>query len=149
MAARDIHHRRGGRKSAVRLSRKHRYLLQQRADFLVEQGLAERREQRVIVARNLLSTLRHRDLAQAAQGIAADTGLKHRPASDGQRVSGIYRRSIMLASGRYAMLDDGKGFALVPWKPMLEPRMGQGMTAVVRGGNVNWSFGRQRGMSVG
>jgi hypothetical protein len=25
-------------------------------------------------------------------------------------VTGIYRRSVMLASGRYAMLDDGMGF---------------------------------------
>jgi hypothetical protein len=55
----------------------------------------------------------------------------------------------MLASGRYAMLDDGKGFSLVPWKPVLEQRLGQSMTAVVRGGSVSWSFGRQRGMGVG
>lgn len=34
---------------------------------------------------------------------------------DGQHVAGIYRRSAMLASGRYAMLDDGMGFSLVPW----------------------------------
>ena len=29
----------------------------------------------------------------------------------------------MLASGRYAMLDDGIGFSLVPWKPLIEPRL--------------------------
>lgn len=28
--------------------------------------------------------------------------------------SGIYRRSVMLASRHYAMLDDGMGFSLVP-----------------------------------
>jgi hypothetical protein len=81
--------------------------MQQRADFLAEQGLAERRGQRVILARNLLGTLRNRELAQAAKDIAAETGLEHRPVADGQRVAGIYRRSVMLASGRYAMLDDG------------------------------------------
>src|SRR2546427_11922308 len=53
--------------------------MQQRADFLAEQGLAERRGQRVILARNLLGTLRNRELAQAAKAIAADTGLEHRP----------------------------------------------------------------------
>ncbi|PSD21926.1 hypothetical protein C7E12_23135, partial [Stenotrophomonas maltophilia] len=37
-----------------------------------------------------------------------------------QRVAGIrYRRSIMFASGRFAMLDDGLGFTLVPWKPVI------------------------------
>jgi Protein of unknown function (DUF3363) len=40
-----------------------RQALQQRADFLVEQGLAEKRGQRVILARNLLGTLRNRELA--------------------------------------------------------------------------------------
>lgn len=123
--------------------------LQKRADFLVEQGLAERRGQRVILARNLLGTLRNRELAQAAKDLAADTGLEHRPVADGQRVAGIYRRSVMLASGRYAMLDDGMGFSLVPWKPVIEPRLGQQLAATVRGGGVSWEIGRQRGLSVG
>ena len=123
--------------------------LQKRADFLAEQGLAERRGQRVILARNLLGTLRNRELAQAAKDIAAETGLEHRPVADGQRAIGIYRRSVMLASGRYAMLDDGMGFSLVPWKPVIEQRLGQQIAATVRGGGVAWEIGRQRGPSVG
>ncbi|MBN9124850.1 MAG: type VI secretion protein [Nitrosospira sp. 56-18] len=123
--------------------------LQQRADFLVEQGLAEKRGQRVILARNLLATLCGRGLAQAAQDIAAETGLEHRPVSDGQRVTGIYRRSVMLTSGRYAMLDDGMGFSLVPWKPVIEQRLGQRIAATVRGGGVSWEIGRQRMPSMG
>lgn len=123
--------------------------LQKRADFLAEQGLAERRGQRMILARNLLGTLRNRELAQAAKDITADTGLEHRPVADGQRVAGIYRRSVMLASGRYAMLDDGMGFSLVPWKPVIEQRLGQQLAATMRGGGVSWEIGRQRGMSVG
>ncbi|AHC47881.1 relaxase/mobilization nuclease domain-containing protein [Achromobacter xylosoxidans] len=122
--------------------------MQQRADFLAEQGLAERRGQRVILARNLLGTLRNRELAQAAKDIAAETGLEHRPVADGQRVAGIYRRSVMLASGRYAMLDDGMGFRLVPWRPVIEQRLGQHIAAVVRGGGVSWELGRQRGPSI-
>ncbi len=57
--------------------------MQQRAAFLAEQGLAERRGQRVILARNLLGTLRNRELAQAAKDIAAETDLEHRPITDG------------------------------------------------------------------
>ncbi|MGC8384289.1 DUF3363 domain-containing protein [Pseudomonas aeruginosa] len=123
--------------------------MQQRADFLEEQGLAQRRGQRVILARNLLGTLRNRELAQVAKDIAAETGLEHRPVADGQRVAGIYRRSVMLASGRYAMLDDGMGFSLVPWRPVIEQRLGQQIVATVRGGGVSWDVGRQRGPSVG
>ncbi|MBV2206704.1 MAG: relaxase/mobilization nuclease and DUF3363 domain-containing protein [Pseudomonas sp.] len=123
--------------------------LQQRADFLTEQGLAERLGQRLILARNLLATLRGRELARTAQDIAAETGLEHRPVADGQRVAGVYRRSIILASGRYAMLDDGMGFSLVPWKPVIEQRLGQQLAATVRGGGVSWEIGRQRGVSIG
>ena len=122
--------------------------LQQRADFLEEQGLAQRRGQRVILARNLLETLRNRELAQAAKDIATETGLEHRPMADGQRVAGIYRRSVMLASGRYAMLDDGMGFSLAPWRPVIEQRLGQQIAATVRGGGVSWEIGRQRGPSI-
>ncbi len=125
-----------------------RQALQQRADFLVEQGLAEKRGQRVILGRNLLGTLRNRELAQAAQDIATEIGLEHRPLSDGQRVAGIYRRNVMLASGRYAMLDDGMGFSLVPWRPVIEQRLGQQIAATVRGGGGSWEIGRQRGVSV-
>ena len=123
--------------------------LRQRADFLAEQGLAEHRGQRVVLARNLLATLRGRELAKVGQDIAGEIGLEHRPVADGQRVAGIYRRSVVLASGRYAMLDDGMGFALVPWKPVIEQRLGQQLAATVRGGGVSWEIGRQRGPAIG
>jgi hypothetical protein len=123
--------------------------LRQRTDFLVEQGLAERRGQRVILARNLLATLRSRELAKATRDIAAETGLEHRSVTDGQRVAGIYRRSVLLASGRYAMLDDGMGFSLVPWKPVIEQWMGQQIAVTVRGSSVSWEIGRMRGPTVG
>ena len=126
-----------------------RSALQQRADFLEEQGLAQRRGQRVILARNLLASLRNRELTQAAKDIAAETGLEHRPVADGQRVAGIYRRSVMLTSGRYALLDDGMGFSLVPWKPVIEQRLGQQIAATVRGGGMSWEIGRQRGPAIG
>ncbi|WP_207952728.1 DUF3363 domain-containing protein [Paenibacillus agricola] len=83
--------------------------------------------------------------------------MEHRPTADGQRVAGIYRRSVMLASGRgsraaragrYAILDDGMGFRLVPWRPVIEQRLGQQIAATVRGGGVSWEIGRQRSISI-
>lgn len=123
--------------------------LRQRMDFLIEQGLAERHGQRVVLARNLLATLRGRELAKTAQDIAAETGLEHRPVVDGLRVAGVYRRSVMLVSGRYAMLDDGVGFSLVPWRPVVEQRLGQKLAATVRAGGTSWEVGRQKGSSIG
>ncbi|WP_345797207.1 relaxase/mobilization nuclease and DUF3363 domain-containing protein [Castellaniella sp. MT123] len=125
-----------------------REALRQRSDFLIEQGLGERRGQRVILARNLLATLRDREIDFAAKTIAAETGLAHRAVTDGERVTGIYRRNVLLASGRFAVLDDGMGFSLVPWKPVIDQRLGQSIVATVRGNSVSWEIGRQPGPFV-
>lgn len=125
-----------------------RQAMQQRADFLVEQGLAERQGQRVILARNLLAALRNRELSQTAREITAETGLEHRPLDEGQRVAGIYRRSIMLASGRYALLDDSQGFSLVPWTPVIESRLGQQIAATMQAGRVFCSVHRPRTLNI-
>lgn len=122
-----------------------RSALQDRRDFLVEQGLAKRRGARVVLARNLLATLRDRELAEVGKVIQHQTGLFHRPLREGERANGIYRRSVQLASGRFAMLDDGMGFSLVPWRPVVEQRLGQQVSAIVRGSSVTWELGRQRG----
>jgi len=125
-----------------------REALRQRSDFLIEQGLGERRGQRVILARNLLATLRGREIDSVAKTIATETGLAHRAVTDGERVTGIYRRNVLLASGRFAVLDDGMGFSLVPWKPVIDQRLGQSIVATVRGNSVSWEIGRQRGPFV-
>jgi type IV secretory pathway VirD2 relaxase len=125
-----------------------RAALDERRIFLESEGLATRRSQRFILARDLLSTLRARDVDQTGRKLAGETGLEHRALADGDTARGVYRRSLMLASGRFAMLDDGVGFSLVPWKPVIEARLGQQMSAMVRGGAVSFDFSRQRGVGV-
>jgi type IV secretory pathway VirD2 relaxase len=122
--------------------------MQQRAVFLQEQGLAERRGQRLVLARDLLKILRDRDLGSAACSLCAQTGLVYRPSNDGERISGVYRRDVQLNSGRFAMLDDGTGFSLVPWNSALEQRMGRTLTAVVRGATATWDLRRHRMVGV-
>lgn len=119
-----------------------------RVDFLAGQGLAERRGQRVILARNLLATLRNRELAVAGKALQHQTGQTYRPAQDDEHVGGIYRRSVELASGRYALLDEGKSFSLVPWRPVIEHRLGQQVSAIVRGQSVTWQIGRNQGVAI-
>lgn len=122
--------------------------LERRSDFLVEQGLAKREGQRFMLTRNLLATLRDRELTAAAREVSKNTGLRYRVPVDGERVSGVYRRSLQLASGRYALLEDGAGFCLVPWKPVIDKRLGQNLSAVMRGNSVSWQIGRQRGPAI-
>lgn len=120
--------------------------LRQRAAFLVEQGLARQQGGRTVLARNLLAILRSRELAAAAQRMASETGRVHRPLVEGQSARGVIRRTVQLVSGRFAMLDDGVGFSLVPWRPVLESRLGHPVTATVRGGNASFEWQRSRGV---
>ena len=102
----------------------------------------------MVLANNLLSTLRDREVSKAAEAISAETGLGYRAVKDGDNVSGIYRRSVQLASGRFAMVGDGFGFSLVPWKPVIESRLGQSVAGVMRGASVSWNLSRQRGIGI-
>ncbi len=126
-----------------------RKAMDSRIDHLVEQDLAHRQGQRVIFARDLINTLRRRELDEAASKLSADTGLAHRPSAEGEHVSGIYRQRVTLASGRFAMIDDGMGFQLVPWRPALERRLGQNVSGILMpGGAVDWNFARKRGLGI-
>jgi type IV secretory pathway VirD2 relaxase len=120
-----------------------------RIDHLVGEGLARRQGQRVILAQDLLNTLRQRDLDAAASRLSVETGLLHRPSYEGEHVAGIYRQRLMLASGRFAMIDDGTGFQLVPWRPALERHLGREVSGVATGGGrVTWSLERKIGLGI-
>jgi hypothetical protein len=43
---------------------------------------------------------------------------------------------------------DGGRITLVPWRPVIEQRLGQQLSAGVLGSSVSWQLGRQRGMSI-
>jgi type IV secretory pathway VirD2 relaxase len=126
-----------------------RAALDRRTEHLIDKGLAHRQGQRLLFARELLGTLRQRELAAAVERIAAETGLPGRTPADGEHVAGIYRQRVTLASGRFAMIDDGLGFSLVPWTPTLERQLDRQVTGVATASGVNWSFGRNRGLGVG
>lgn len=114
-----------------------------RSDHLVAEGLVQRAGDRVIARGALIETLQARDLAAAAAQTAAATGLSYQPSAAGEHVSGIYRERLILASGRFAMIDDGFGFQLVPWRPALDAHLGRHVTGTMgRSGAVDWALGR-------
>jgi len=120
-----------------------------RIDFLVSEGLARRQGQRIIFIRDLLETLRRRELDAAGEQLSAETGLPYHSVVESESIAGVYRRRVSLASGRFAMIDDGLGFSLVPWTPSLERQLGRQVSGVVRpGGAIDWSFGHKRGLGL-
>ena len=126
-----------------------RHALDRRAEHLIEQGLADRNGQRVTFARNLIDTLRARELETLGEKLTAETGQPFNRAGSGEYVAGSYRQRFTLASGRFAMIDDGLGFQLVPWTPSLEKQLGRHVSGVARDdGGIDWSFGRKRGLGL-
>lgn len=120
-----------------------------RSEHLIEEGLAKRQGSRIIFARSLLDTLRRRELEALGDRLATDLGRPFNKAAIGDYVAGTYRQRFALASGRFAMIDDGQGFQLVPWTPSLEKRLGQHISGIARGNaGVDWSFNRKRGLGL-
>lgn len=123
--------------------------MEARTDHLVAAGLARRQGQRLVFASNLLETLRTRELNEASAQLASKTGLPRHSIAEGDSIAGVYRQRVNLASGRYAMIDDGLGFSLVPWTPSLEKQLGRQVSGVIApGGGADWSFRRQRGIGL-
>ena len=120
-----------------------------RADQLVARGLARRQGQQLVFARAMLDKLQTQEVGDSVSVIAERTGLAHRPSAAGEYVTGIYRQRVTLASGRFAMIDDGMGFQLVPWRPALDRHLGQAITGTMNArGGVDWSLGRSQGMGI-
>jgi type IV secretory pathway VirD2 relaxase len=123
--------------------------LDRRINHLVTEGLARCQGQQTIFARDLLETLRRREIDEVTFKLSAETGLSYQPVGEGEHVAGLYRRRVVLSSGRFAMIDDGLGFQLVPWRPALERHANEHVAGVVLpGGRVDWNLGRKRGLSV-
>ncbi|PKP95824.1 MAG: type VI secretion protein [Alphaproteobacteria bacterium HGW-Alphaproteobacteria-14] len=123
--------------------------LEQRSEGLIDDGLAKRRGQRIVFARGLLDTLRDRELADAGEALAARHGGIAQSVNAGDHVAGIYRERVTLASGRFAMIDNGMGFQLVPWRQDLERHLGQAVTGRInQRGGADWSFARSRGPAI-
>ncbi len=123
--------------------------MDRRADHLVGQGLAERQKRGISFQPGLIDTLRRRELDAAVARIAAETGRPQVKTEAGEYVTGTYQRRLTLATGRFAMIDDGLGFSLVPWTPSLEKQLGRHVSGVARSdGGIDWGFGRKRGLGL-
>lgn len=110
--------------------------LRQRQQWLVEQGLEEQPD--------MLERLRARELQRIARQLSRELGLGYSEAAAGDPIVGIYRRPVQVGSARMALIENSREFTLVPWRPVLERRIGREVSGMMRGRDVSWSFGRER-----
>lgn len=117
----------------------------QRERWLIEQGLMQRDGGDVIYRTNLLDVLKRRELQRVAGQLSDELGLPYFEADRSIRVEGIYRRSVELASGRYALIERSREFTLVPWRPVLERHIDRYISGMSHSDTIDWTFGRGRG----
>jgi hypothetical protein len=115
-----------------------------RAERLVEMDLAKDNGKSISISRNAIVALEQREVERVGRQMAAERGLSYSPSGPGEYVSGRLAGVANLASGRFAMIEDGLGF-----QPVLEKRIGQYLSGVHRdGGGIEWDLGRKRGLGL-
>ncbi|WGS28021.1 DUF3363 domain-containing protein [Bradyrhizobium sp. ISRA464] len=123
--------------------------ISRRARRLVDMGLATAKDGNVRVPVDTLATLERREVERVGHQMARERGLTYMPANAGEHVSGRLAGVASLVSGRFAMIDNGLGFQLVPWLPMLERHIGRHISGLQRDdGGIEWTFGRNRGLGL-
>jgi type IV secretory pathway VirD2 relaxase len=118
------------------------YLRQQ---WLVDQHLADIDSERLRLRPGTTDALRQREIRTLAGQLSNEMGMGVREAVSGERIDGIYRRSVQSASGRFALIEKSREFVLVPWRPEMERHIGQQITGIPHGDSMSWSVGRGRG----
>jgi type IV secretory pathway VirD2 relaxase len=124
--------------------------LDRRAQRLVEMGHATAKDDFISIPRRTIATLERQEVERVGKEMAAERGLTYAPSGPGEYVSGRLAGVANLASGRFAMIEDGMGFQLVPWQPVLEKRLDQYISGVRRDdGGIEWEFSRKRQIGLG
>lgn len=116
-----------------------------RQQWLIAQGLAHEEQDRIVYRANIISILRQRELNRVAGQLSDELGLPYAETRTGDRIQGTFRRSVELASGKYAVIDKSLEFTLVPWRPVLDRHIGKVVSGVASAEGISWSISRQRG----
>jgi type IV secretory pathway VirD2 relaxase len=123
--------------------------MERRREHLIGQGDAIRHDDgRILYRRNLLATLEQRDVISAGSTLAASRSLPFRAAGDGETVQGVFKQTVQLSSGKFALVENAHEFTLVPWRPVIENQLGRQVMGIVQGGSVSWQLGRNRGLGL-
>jgi len=121
-----------------------------RRQWLVAQGFAQERDGGTVFPSGMVAELQRRELAAEGARLARERGLTYRSTARGDRIEGTYKQRVDLASGRFAVIENGHDLTLVPWRPVLESSIGREVSGIMRGDGVSWALGRQRsGPSIG
>jgi hypothetical protein len=119
--------------------------MDRRREHLIEQGDAiSHADGRIFYRRNLLARLEQRDVVSTGAALSASRSPPFRATGEGEMVQGVFRQSVQLSSGKFAVVENAHEFTLVPWRPVIENRLGREvMGGVVQGESVSRQLERK------
>ena len=122
--------------------------LKRRQAYLINNGFAEETDRGITYQRGMLKNLEQQEIKKTTSKISGEIGKQYIPASKGDQVEGIYTKSVELASGRFAIIEQSKEFNLVPWRSVLERSRNQLVSGKVGGTGISWQIGKRRGLGI-
>lgn len=123
--------------------------LARRRQWLISQGLGAVLENGVFQpAPNLLLTLRDQEFRRVSIALSKKLSLSFRELVDDEHISAVYREDIKLTSGRFAILEKGSEFSLVPWRLRFEKAKGKPIAGTLRGQDFTIQPKKELGVEV-
>lgn len=126
-----------------------RKALERRRQWLLAERLATLDGDRIRFRSNMIDELEQRDLRRVAAALSRELGKPFAEAVTGERIEGTLRRPVEIGDRKFALVEKAKQFTLVPWRAVLEEQLGRQVSGIVREGGISWTFGRERGPSIG
>ena len=97
---------------------------------------------------NHLKALQREGMLHASLDITKETGLNYRAIEPGDRIEGTFKRIHQAEHAKFAVIDRGREFSLVPWKRGLEKLRDRPIEITMsRSRDIAWTIGRTRGLS--
>nr|AQZ39401.1 conjugal transfer protein TraI [Sphingobium sp. YW16] len=128
----------------ARFGRDLRLAMERRQQWLIAEGLAEKSNGEIHHRSDMIDRLRRRELVRLADQLSRELGKPFVEARPGARIEGDLTGPVDMISGRMALVETSREFALVPWRPMLARQIGRRVSGVVREGGISWRLGRSR-----
>ena len=116
-----------------------RTALGSRMQWLIEEGIASAETPLGAAA---LANLRNRELKATADQVAKEMGKSYATTRPGDQIEGILRKGIVIGGRKYAVVDRGQDFTLVPWRPVLEKHIDKTVSGLYRESGINWTVSR-------
>jgi hypothetical protein len=79
-----------------------------------------------------------------ANDLSAELGKSWSRTIVGEPIEGRVTRRVEMLSGAQALIERSRDFSLVPWRDLLERRIGRSVSGIARDEGINWTFGRGR-----